>query len=143
MSRFAIAAALNWLVVAVMFGVGVHYLAATRIMPYHLQALDVAWDDLTPRTRFLMLTLMRGTGLVGVCTAVALAALLVVPFRGREPWSRWAILLVGATAVVPMLIGAARVRVETGAASPWWGQAALLAALGLAFWLTSDFGRGA
>ena len=141
--RFAIATVLNWLIVAVMFGVGVRYLVSTQVMPYHHQILDVAWTDLTPRTRVLMLTLVKGTGMVGICTAVSLAVLLAVPFRGHEPWSRWAILLVGATALVPMLVGAVRVRSETGASAPWWPHVALLAALGLAFWLTGDFGRAA
>jgi hypothetical protein len=83
-----------------------------------------------------MLTLMKGTGLVGICTAVSLAVLLAVPFRAGEAWSRWAILLVGATALVPMLVGAIRMRLETGAPTPRWPHVALLAALGLAFWLT-------
>lgn len=49
-SRFAIAAFLDWLVVAVMFGVGVLYLVSTEVMPSHLQLLDAAWTELTPRT---------------------------------------------------------------------------------------------
>lgn len=134
-----IAAILNWAVVAVLFGVGVHYLISTTVMPHHLRILDVAWTDLTPKTRALMLTLMKGTGLVAICTAVSMAVLLTVPFRVGEPWSRWAILLVGATALVPTLIGAVRIHMETGASAAWWPHLALLAALGLAFWLTSDF----
>lgn len=142
-ARFAIALVLNWLIVAVMFGVGVHYLVSKQLMPYHLRILDVPWTDLTPRTRILILTLMKGTGMVGICTAVSLAVLLAIPFRGHEPWARWAILLVGATALVPMLVGAVRVRSETGASAPWWPHVALLAALTLAFWLAADLGRAA
>jgi hypothetical protein len=141
MSRFVIATGLNWLVAAVMFGIGVRYLAATQIMPHHLQVLGVAWTDLTPPTRTLMLTLMKGTGLVGVCTAVALGVLLAVPFRRQEVWSYWAVLLVGLTALVPMLIGAIRVRGATGVAVPWWPHVILLAALVLAFGLASGVGR--
>ena len=141
--RFVAAATLNWLVVVVLFGVGVHYLASRTIMPHHLEIIDVAWSDLTPKTRALMLTLMKGTGMVAICTAVSMAVLLVVPFRAGEPWSRWAILLIAATALVPTLIGALRLRAETGASSPWWPHLALLGALVLAFWLTRDFTRHA
>ena len=74
-ARFAIATVLNWAVAAVMLGVGVRYLIAASPMPYHVQILDVAWTELTPRTRILMLTLMKGTGMVGICTAVSMAAL--------------------------------------------------------------------
>jgi hypothetical protein len=139
-SRLAIAAGLNWLVAVVMFGIGVRYLAARQLMPHHLQILGVPWSELTPGTRTLMLTLMKGTGLVGVCTAVPLAVLLAGPFRRHETWSHWAILLVGLTALVPMLIGAIRVRSATGVAVPWWPHVALLAALGLAFGLAADAG---
>lgn len=137
--RFAIATALNWLIVAVMFGAGVYYLASTQVMPYHKQVMGVEWTELTPRCRLLMLTLMKGTGMVGILTAVSLAVLLAIPFRKRQRWSRWAILLIGATALVPMLIGAIRLRVNTGAPSPWWASAALLVILCLGFWLTRDF----
>jgi hypothetical protein len=139
--RFVVAFALNWLVVAVMLGVGVRYLLASEVMPHHRQILDVAWTDLTPRTRSLMLTLMKGTGLVGICTAVSLSVLLIVPFRAGESWSRWAILLVGAVALVPMLFGAIRVHAETGASSAWWPHVVLLACLALAFWLSGDAGH--
>jgi Na+/melibiose symporter-like transporter len=140
MSRRSLTATLlNWLVVAVMFGAGVHYLTSTQVMPYHQQAMDVCWTELTPRCRMLVLSLMKGTGMVGISTAVSLAVLLAVPFRRREKWSRWAILIVGATVLVPMLYGAIRLRVETGAATPWWGCAALLVILCLAFWLARDF----
>ncbi len=136
--RFVIAAVLNWTVAVALFGVGVKYLVSTTVMPHHHRILDVTWTDLTPNTRALMLTLMKGTGMVAICTAVSMAVLLAVPFRAGEPWSRWAILLVGATALVPTLIGAVRVHSETGASSPWWPHLVLLTALGLAYWLTRD-----
>jgi len=139
--RVAIATVLNWLVVGVMFGTGVHYLASTEIMSYHQEVLEVPWAEQTPGCRTLILTLMKGTGMVGVTAGVALAVLLAIPFRRREGWSRWAILLIGGTVLVPMLLGAVRLRVETGAASPWWASAALLAILCLGFWLTKDIER--
>jgi len=137
--RFAIATALNWLIVAVMFGAGVRYLASRQVMPYHEEVMDVAWTELTPGCRMLVLSLMKGTGMAGISTAVSLGVLLAIPFRRRRRWSRWAILLIGATVLVPMLLGAVRLRVETGASSPWWASAGLLVILCLAFWLARDF----
>jgi hypothetical protein len=136
--RLLIATVLNWLVVAVMFGTGVYYLISTEVMPYHREVIGVPWAELAPGCRTLILTLMKGTGMVGVTGGVALAVLLAIPFRRREGWSRWAILLIGATVLVPMLMGAVRLRIDTGAAAPWWASAALLVALGLGFWLTRD-----
>ena len=139
--RFALAACLNWLIAVVVFGVGVRYLISTELMPHHLRVLGATWDELPPSTRTLMLTLMKGTGLVGVSTAVSLAVLLAIPFARRESWSRWAILVVALTALIPMVIGAVRVRMETGVAVPVWPHLVGLVALGLAFWLAGDLGR--
>jgi hypothetical protein len=139
--RVAIAAGLNWLVAAVMFGVGVRYVASAELMPHHLRVLGTTWDALPAATRTLMLTLMKGTGLVGITTAVSLAVLLAVPFARHESWSRWAILVVALTALIPMLIGAIRVRMQTGVAVPVWPHLVGLAALALAFGLAGDLGR--
>jgi len=136
-SRLVVAAALDWLIAAVMFGIGIRYLAATQLMPHHVRMLGVPWTDLTPGTRTLMLTLMKGTGLVGICTAVAFGVLLAIPFRRQEAWSYWAVLLVGLTALVPMLIGAWQVRAATGVPVPWWPHVVLLLLLALAFLLAT------
>jgi hypothetical protein len=137
--RAAIAAGLNWLIALLMFGVGIVYLASSEVMPYHRQILATPWDDLPPGCKLLILVFMKGTGWVGISTAVSLAILLSVPFRRREPWSRWAILAVGATAVVPMLAGALYLRLQTGASAPLWPHVILCASLGTSFWLTRDF----
>jgi hypothetical protein len=136
-SRLVLAATLDWLIAAVMFGIGLRYLVATELMSHHMRMLGVAWTDLTPGTRTLMLTLMKGTGLVGIATAVALGVLLAVPFRRQETWSYWAVLLVGLVALVPMLIGALQVRAATGVPVPWWPHAVLLLCLALAFLLAA------
>lgn len=140
-TRFLIAAVLNWLVAAALFGVGVDYVTSSRLKPHHEQILDVPWSELTPQCQALMLTLMKGTGMVGVSTAVSMAILLAVPFRRRQRWSRWAILVVAGMALVPTLLGAIQVHAETGASSPVWPHVVLMAMLGLAFFLTRDFER--
>src|SRR2546423_1013130 len=117
---FLIAAVLNWSVVAALAFVGVDFLTSEQIKPYHEEVLDVAWDNLPPRTRLLIMTLMKGTGMVAIVGAVSLGTLLAVPFRRQEPWSRYAILIIGGTVLLPTLLGALRVRYETGAPSPWW-----------------------
>jgi hypothetical protein len=137
--KFLLAAILNWGVAAALAGVGIDYLTSRTLKPHHVQVLDVPWESLSPRTQSLMITLMKGTGLAAVVAAVAMAVLLCEPFRRREPWSRVALLIVSAAAIVPALIGTIQVRSETGADAPWWPHAAMLAALAAAFWLTRDF----
>jgi hypothetical protein len=138
-----IATACLWSVVLALLGVGVHYMTASQPMPHHMQILDVEWTALTPHSRALMMTFMKGTGLLSVSTAVSLAVLLAVPFRRREPWSRWAILLVGAVTLVPTFVGAVDVQIRTGHSSPWWPHVVLAAALIAGVILTRDFKRTA
>jgi hypothetical protein len=139
--RYLTASACLWLIVLALFGVGVHYMVASQPMPHHLEILDVSWDALTPHCRALIMTFMKGTGLLSVSTAVSLAVLLAVPFRRRESWSRWAILLVGSVTLVPAFLGAILVQIRTGHSSPWWPHIVLFAALILGVVLTRDFSR--
>ena len=140
-ARFFVALVLNAAVAAAMIVVGVEYMAASEMMPHHLQVLGTPFSSLPPNCQLLLLTLMKGTGLAGVVAGVSLAVLLAVPFRRREPWSRYALLLAGGVALVPMLVGAIRLRIQTGASIPWWPHVALLAALGVAFWLSRGSAR--
>jgi uncharacterized membrane protein len=136
---FAIAAALNWLVAVFMAGVGVVYLLAREPMPYHQKMLGQPWSELPERFRMVFMIFMRGTGMVGITTAVSLAILLTIPFRRRENWSRAAILIVGGAAIVPMFIGALSLQAVTGSPAPWQPHLVLMAVMATAFWLTRDF----
>lgn len=138
-SSFLIAAALNWGVVAALGFVGLDYLSSKMVKPHHLKILDVPWDSLTPGNRTLIMTMMKGTGLLALVTAVSMAVVLTGPFLEKTPWSRNAILIISGATLIPTLLGTFKVRRETGAPAPWWPHIAMIAALGAAYWLTSDF----
>lgn len=138
-SSFLIAAALNWGVVAALGFVGIDYLTSKIVKPHHLKILDVPWDTLTPGNRTLIMTMMKGTGLLALVTAVNMAVVLTGPFLEKTPWSRNAILIISGATLIPTLLGTFKVRRETGAPAPWWPHLAMIAALGTAYWLTSDF----
>lgn len=137
--RWKIAALLNGLVVLALLGVGIDYLVSREIKPHHHEILDVPWTTLTPRTQLLIMTLLKGTGLSAIVGAVSMGILLAFPFRKRQRWARGALVAVGATVLVPALLGTFQVRAETGASAPWWPHVVLLGCLGAAFWLTRDF----
>ena len=137
--QFQIATALNVAVAAALAGVGLDYVLSPGLKAHHLQILDVSFDSLTVRTQILLVALMKGTGLVAIQGAVGLALLLLVPFRRRENWSRWAILAIGGLTLIPTLFGALRLRAQTGAAAEWWPHVVMLSALLLAFGLARDF----
>lgn len=145
MSRtFLIAAVLNWGVAVALVGIGIDYMRDHNIKPHHAEMLkdgreDKQFQELTPRTQTLILTLMHGTGLLSLETGVAMAVLLTVPFRRREPWSRPALLIVAGTTLVFALIGTIKVNWETGGTAPWSPHVAMIVALAVAFVLTRDF----
>jgi hypothetical protein len=140
MSRsFLIAAILNWAVVAALAGVGIDYLTSKTVKPHHRQVLDVTWESLTPGTQALIMTLMKGTGLVALVTAISMATVLCGPFRERSPWSRPALMIIAGSTLLPTLLATLHVRSTTGADAPWWPHVAMTAALAIAYWLTRDF----
>jgi hypothetical protein len=136
-----LAAVLNWGVVAALAYVGVDYLRAHTVMPHHQIMLGVPFAELSVGERTLLLTLLKGTGMVAVVGAVSLGILLVVPFRRQERWVRTALLVIGGTILIPTLVGTFQVRAETGAPAPWWPHVVMLSALLAAWWLTRDFGQ--
>jgi hypothetical protein len=135
-----IAAVLNWGVALALFGIGIDYVRSTVPKPHHLKMLDVSWDSLTPMTRLLIMTLLRGTGLVAGVTGVFMGILLYEPYSRQEPWSRWAVLIAGCATLVPTLLGTVRVRRQSGPYAPMWPHFVMLTALGVAFWLNRGFG---
>ena len=138
-SSFLLAAIPNWVVVSALAFVGVDYLASRMVKPHHLKILDVPWDTLTPGNRTLIMTMMKGTGLLALVTAISMAVVLTGPFLQKSPWSRTAILIISGATLIPTLLGTFKVRRETGAPAPWWPHIAMIAALAAAYYLTNDF----
>jgi hypothetical protein len=136
-----IAFGLNMLIALSGTVVGVSYLVRSDMTSYHHEVIGVDWSSLAPGVQTLLLVLMKGTGDAALTASLAIALFLLIPFRRGENWSRWAILIVGVTLLVPMLIGAVYLAYTTGASSPWWLNAGLLAILLAGFFLSSDLER--
>src|SRR5581483_11623347 len=111
-TSFVIAAILNWGVTVALFGIGIDYLRSRTIKPHHAKMLDVPFESLTPATQLLILTLLKGTGLVAVVTAISMGILLAEPFARKEAWSRVALLIVAGATLIPTLIATLQVRAK-------------------------------
>jgi hypothetical protein len=122
--------------------VGLSYIVRPDMTHYHLEVIGVDWSSLAPGVQTLLLVLMKGTGDAALTASLAIALFLLIPFRRGESWSRWAILLVGLTLLVPMLIGAVYLAFTTGASSPWWLNAGALVILLAGFFLSADLAKG-
>src|SRR5690606_10965637 len=82
--------------------VGLRYLLADELMPYHAQVAQTTWADLQPGVRTIirgMLTII-GAGFI----ACGAAFLWILPAaKAGERWAPWALLCIGLLIGVPTL----------------------------------------
>jgi hypothetical protein len=104
--------ALNWLTF------GILYTFASRIMPYHLQAMGSDWEGLAPGIRVMSLNFMKSAAAGFLSSATAVGFLLLFPFRRREPWSVWALAAVTFLELFIVLFRTINVKRNTGAKVP-------------------------
>ena len=83
------------LVAMIAFIFSAMYLFRSRFMPYHADAVELAWEDVDPKHQVLILALMRVTGGGWLSTGISVIVLLVYPFRSDETWSLFAIPIIG------------------------------------------------
>ena len=57
------------------------------MMPYHMEVIQVAWDELAADQQQLLLGLLKGFGAGSLSTGVAVTLLAVVPLRLRQSWA--------------------------------------------------------
>lgn len=136
MKRLNIAIALNSAVALLCLIIGVNYLFRSTMTTYHLTAIGVDWETLAEGVQLLLVILMKGTGDALIVMALSILILTWIPLRQQQNWASIAILAVGASCLVPMLVGAIMVATSTGAASPWWLNALLLSMLATSAALT-------
>lgn len=119
-----------------LFIFGLIYTFSPTFLPFHSDAIGMSWDELTPAVQTLYLGMMRTEGAGLLSSALAIAILLVIPFRRNEPWSFWAMSVIGSVEQVPSMLGAYHTTQLTPASSPWQlnllGIALLLIGLALA-----------
>jgi hypothetical protein len=99
--------------------VGVTYFRASEVMPYHKEVLGVAWSDLQPGVRTMLVGFINAYGSAHFAVGISLAILILVPLRRGHPWARWALLAVGLPVLGATVYLAARLAFSTGAGTPW------------------------
>lgn len=107
-------------------GLGVIYLSASEVMPYHKDVLGVDWSDVGPGVRTMLVALVNAYGSAHFATGIALSLLLLIPLRSGQRWARWAILAVGLPVLGATAYVSARLAFATGAEMPWRGAVVLL-----------------
>jgi hypothetical protein len=116
-----------------LLGFGVVYMVRSTPMPHHRQALGIDWTELDAGVRVLLLAGLRlaGAGMAG--SAIAMLAVLAIPFADGELWARLLVpalgLAVGGTSLRVTLM----VRRETGAQAPAFVPILGMSLYGVAF----------
>ena len=114
------------------------YLFRGQFMPYHSDALGLAWSEVGSELQVLLVALMQVAGAGWLALALALILLLVWPFRAGYRWARLGIPALIVLFYGPTLLATISVSLHTPATPPWYGNVAALASAlaGLAI----DFG---
>jgi hypothetical protein len=98
---------------------GLLYVTTTRFMPYHADALDVAWESLPENYQGFLLGVIKAMGAGSIGVTLALTIMLLGPFRRGEVWARWAVPTVGITFTALTAYAAYTIDVRTPASPPW------------------------
>ncbi len=98
---------------------GVRYGSASQFMPYHREAVGMAWESVPTNFKVLLLGLINLVGVTLLCLACLLAATLWLAFRRGAYWADWAI----SGTLLLFTAGGSwithRVAAQTGAHTPW------------------------
>lgn len=100
MNRKQIAFGCYLVAIIIIASISPYYLFTPHLLPFHEQAIGVAWSDLTPGFQSQFLSLMKVAGGGYLTTALSLVVLLFIPFRRGENWARWAITGIGIPAIL-------------------------------------------
>jgi len=131
-SRQALLAAVIYAIPTVgLMGQGLLYVTTTRFMPYHAEALATTWEALPAHHQGFVLGVIKGMGAGSIAVTLALAILLLVPFRRGEAWARWAIPSVGAVFASLTAYAAYTIDLRTPASTPWRETLGLVALFGV------------
>lgn len=82
--------------------IGLLYASRPRIMPYHVEALETPWEEIDPNFQFLLKALLNGGGYYGIANGLAMAVLLLIPFREGAAWAGYAIGVIGLMGTLPL-----------------------------------------
>lgn len=99
-------------------GNGIVYLLADRIMPYHLAAMGTTWDAMTAGMQVMTLSFMKSAATGFLSTAAAIIFLLLIPFRRKENWANWALLIISLNELCLLISRIAEIRAKTTARPP-------------------------
>ena len=98
---------------------GLLYVTTSEFMPYHSDAVGAAWGDLPPNYQGFFLGVLRGMGAGSIGVTLAIAFILLIPFRRGDRWALWAVPAIGVVFTALTAYAAFTIDVRTPASPPW------------------------
>ena len=98
--------------------IGVLYASRSKVMPYHLEALETEWDDIDPKYQFMLLALLNGGGYFGIATGMFMAYLLFGPLQDGYAGAGYALGAIGLIGVAPLTYIVYKVKTRTAGKPP-------------------------
>lgn len=103
----------NFLVALICLIFGVVYLVKDSFMPYHSQAVSLAWIDVEADFRFLILALMRAASGGLIVTAILIVWLQIRFIKTRKNWLALMILILGSIMGLALFYATITIRIHT------------------------------
>lgn len=108
-----------FLVIAMlMIATGMTYLTAPTLMPYHLDAIQSSWNELSVGMQTMSINFMKSVSAGFLSSGLAVLVLLFLPFRKGERWAAYAISALVFTQVGIISLRTYDVAVNTAASPP-------------------------
>jgi len=98
--------------------IGGGYATRKTVMPYHIAALETTWEEIDPKTQFMLKALLNGGGYFGLCAGFFMLILLLIPLRAGELWAGYAIGFIGLVGTAPLGLIVYRVKTQTSGNPP-------------------------
>lgn len=124
-----IAAGIFWCNALAMLAIGLAFVTADRFFAFHGDVIQMAWSDLELPFQTLYLGMMRTEGAGYLAAGLAMAILLLIPFRQNARWATWAIVSVGIVEHLPTFLATLHVARTTAASPPWIATGLLMVSL--------------
>lgn len=122
MNRKQIAFGCYLVAIIIIASISPYYLFTPHLLPFHEQAIGVAWTDLQPGFQTQFMSLMKVAGGGYLTTAIFLRGLLFIPFKRGEIWAQRAISGIGILAISIIHYAGLTVMLNTPARPPLiWG----------------------
>jgi hypothetical protein len=115
------------------FTMGIFYTLAPKIMPYHLEAMGITWDNLNNGTQWMTLNYQRSAAAGFITTSLTIFFLLIFPFRSGDFWSYFALFIIGISQWGNIALRTISVSNNTAANPPIWAILTLVILVTVSF----------